>query len=303
MGRRTRPTHIQDPRLWPTRVGLALFWLIGQLPWDLLLATGRLVGRAAWWLAGRRRRIALINLEQCFPELSKKERENLARKVMISTGEALLEMAGSFHNQRIDLNERLTVIGMEHLEAARAKGQGVLLLGMHFNSIDVGSRLLGNICRFSAVYRPNDNPLLDRLITVGRGDWLRHSVDRNNIRQMVRLLRQGEVLWYAPDQDYGTQHAVFVPFFGVPAATITATSRLAKMGKCQVIPCAHYRLPGGRYEIEFGEPLSDFPGSNDETDTARINQVIEHYVRKHPEQYLWVHKRFKHQPDGRPFYR
>jgi len=178
-----------------------------------------------------------------------------------------------------------------------------MLLGMHFNSIDVGSRLLGKFFRFSVVYRPNDNPLLDHLITKGRGTWVNHSVDRNDIRQTVRLLRQGEVVWYAPDQDYGTAHAVFVPFFGVPAATITATSRIARMGKAKVIPCAHYRLPGGRYEIEFGAPLEDFPCGDDEADTARINRTIESYVRKHPEQYLWVHKRFKHWPKGRSPYK
>lgn len=304
MGKRhDRPTDPSDPRLWPTRLGLALFWLIGQLPWNLLLALGRGVGRASWWLAANRRHVALINLKLCFPELSEQQRRQLARQVLISTGEAVLEMAGSFHNRRIDLGERLTVTGMEHIEQARAAGQGVLLLGMHFNSIDVGSRLLGKILDFSVIYRPNDNPLIDRLITEGRGAWVKHSVDRNDLRQTIRLLRAGEIVWYAPDQDYGTDHAVFVPFFGVPAATITATSRIAKMGRCQVIPCAHYRLPGGRYEIEFGAPLSHFPSGDDEADTAHINQVIEHYVRKHPEQYLWVHKRFKHQPvKGQKFY-
>lgn len=301
--RRNRPTDPRDPRLWPTRLGLALFWLLGQLPWDGLLALGRGVGRLAWWLAGKRRRITLTNLELCFPELSEAEREALAKRVLISTGEAILEMAGSFHNHRIDLGERLTVTGLEHIERARADGRGVLLLGMHFNSIDVGSRLLGKILEFSVIYRPNDNPLIDRLINQGRGAWVQHSVDRNDLRQTVRLLRGGEIVWYAPDQDYGTRHAVFVPFFGIPAATITATGRIAKMGRARVIPCAHYRLPGGRYEIEFGAPLEDFPSGDDETDTARINRVIEGYVRKHPEQYLWVHKRFKNQPDGRDLYR
>jgi len=298
--RRNRPTDPKDPRLWPTRAGLALFWLIGQLPWDWLLAAGRGIGRLGWYLARARRRVTLINLKLCFPELSEQERTALARRVMISTGEALLEMAGAFHNRRIDLGQRLSVSGLEHLEAARARGQGVLLLGMHFNSIDVGSRLLGKFFRFSVVYRPNDNPLLDKLITEGRGTWVNHSVDRNDLRQTVRLLRRGEVVWYAPDQDYGTRHAVYVPFFGVPAATITATSRIAKMGKAAVIPCAHYRLPGGRYQIEFGAPLEGFPSDDEEADTARLNLTVEHYVRKHPEQYLWVHKRFKHQPPGQP---
>jgi len=200
--------------------------------------------------------------------------------------------------RKIDLNKNLTVIGMEHIQECQARGQGVLLLGMHFNTLDTCSRMLATLVDIHAVYRPNDNPVIDRLIDRGRRHYVRSTVDRTDIRQMLRLLRSGEIVWYAPDQDYGTAHAVFVPFFGIPAATITATSRIAKMGKAAVIPCAHYRLPGGRYEIEFGAPLDGFPSGDEEADTARINQTIEHYVRKHPEQYLWVHKRFKHQPPG-----
>lgn len=299
MGKRSnRPTRLSDPRLYPSWIGVGLFWLIGQLPWNLLLAVGRGFGRLAWHLAGNRRHIAETNIRLCFPELSPDEQQELARRSVISTGEAILEMAGSFSNHRIDLDKRLVIKGMEHIEQARAEGKGVLLLGMHFNSIDVGSRLLGYLLDFYAVYRPNDNPVIDRLINQGRGNYLKGNVPRSDIRQMIRLLRNGEVLWYAPDQDYGTAHAVFVPFFGIPAATITATSRIARMGKAAVIPTAHYRLPGGKYEIEFGPALDDFPCGDDEADTARINRTIEHYVRKYPEQYLWVHKRFKHQPPG-----
>lgn len=303
MGKRTnRPTRLSDPRLYPSWIGVGLFWLVGQLPWNFLLATGRGLGHLAWRLAKRRSHIARTNIRLCFPELTPEEQENLARRSVISTGEAILEMAGSFSNHRIDLDKRLVIKGMDHIEQARADGKGVLLLGMHFNSIDVGSRLLGYLMDFYAVYRPNDNRVIDRLINQGRGNYLKGNVPRSDIRQMIRLLRNGEVLWYAPDQDYGIAHAVFVPFFGIPAATITATSRIARMGKARVIPTAHYRLPGGRYQIEFGPPLENFPSGDDEADTARINQTIEHYVRKHPEQYLWVHKRFKHQPDGKSFY-
>ena len=303
MGKRTnRPTRLSDPRLYPSWIGVGLFWLVGQLPWNFLLATGRGLGHLAWRLAKRRSHIARTNIRLCFPELTPEEQENLARRSVVSTGEAILEMAGSFSNHRIDLDKRLVIKGMEHIEQARAEGKGVLLLGMHFNSIDVGSRLLGYLMDFYAVYRPNDNRVIDRLINQGRGNYLKGNVPRSDIRQMIRLLRNGEVLWYAPDQDYGIAHAVFVPFFGIPAATITATSRIARMGKARVIPTAHYRLPGGRYQIEFGPPLENFPCGDDEADTARINQTIEHYVRKHPEQYLWVHKRFKHQPDGKSFY-
>lgn len=298
--RRNRPTRLSDPRLYPTWVGMGLFWLIGQLPWNLLLACGRALGRLAWRLAKGRRHVASTNIRLCFPELTAREQEALARNSVISTGEAILEMAGSFNNTRINLDKRLTINGMEHIEKAQAEGKGVLLLGMHFNSIDVGSRLLGYLLDFYAVYRPNDNPVIDRAINKGRLNYTKGIVDRADLRQMVRLLRAGEVLWYAPDQDYGTAHAVYVPFFGIPAATITATSRITRMGKAVVIPTAHYRLPGGRYQIEFGPALDDFPCGDDEADTARINRTIEHYVRKHPEQYLWVHKRFKHQPPGTP---
>jgi KDO2-lipid IV(A) lauroyltransferase len=303
MGKRNnRPTRLSDPRLYPSWIGVGLFWLIGQLPWSVLQAIGRGVGRLAWRLAKKRRHIAETNIRLCFPELSSQEQEDLAHRCVISTGEAILEMAGSYNNHRIDLNKNLTVTGMEHIHGCQAKGQGVLLLGMHFNTLDTCSRMLGSLLDMHAVYRPNDNPVIDRLIDKGRRNYIRSTVDRADLRQMLRLLRNGEVLWYAPDQDYGIAHAVFVPFFGIPAATITATSRIAKMGKAAVIPCAHYRLPGGRYQIEFGPPLENFPSGNEQADTARINQTIEHYVRKHPEQYLWVHKRFKHQPDNQKVY-
>tara|TARA_R100001039_G_scaffold37480_1_gene36181 strand:+ start:689 stop:1603 length:915 start_codon:yes stop_codon:yes gene_type:complete len=301
MGKRNnRPTRLSDPRLYPSWIGVGLFWLIGQLPWRLLQAIGRGLGRLAWYLAKKRRHIAQTNIRLCFPELTPEEQDELAHRSVISTGEAILEMAGSYNNHRIDLNKNLTVTGMEHIEACQARGEGVLLLGMHFNTLDTCSRMLATLVDIHAVYRPNDNPVIDRLIDRGRRHYVRSTVDRTDIRQMLRLLRSGEIVWYAPDQDYGTAHALFVPFFGIPAATITATSRIAKMGKAAVIPCAHYRLPGGRYEIEFGAPLDGFPSGDEEADTARINQTIEHYVRKHPEQYLWVHKRFKHQPPGQP---
>lgn len=303
MGKRNnRPTRLSDPRLYPSWIGVGLFWLVGQLPWPCLQAIGRGVGRLAWHLAKKRRHIAETNIRLCFPERTPQEQEDLAHRCVISTGEAILEMAGSYNNHRIDLNKNLTVTGMEHIQACQARGQGVLLLGMHFNTLDTCSRMLATLVDIHAVYRPNDNPVIDRLIDRGRRHYVRSTVDRTDIRQMLRLLRSGEIVWYAPDQDYGTAHAVFVPFFGIPAATITATSRIAKMGKAAVIPCAHYRLPGGRYQIEFGPPLENFPSGDEEADTARINRTIEHYVRKHPEQYLWVHKRFKHQPGNQKIY-
>ena len=296
--RRQRPTELDDPRLLPTYVGMALFKLIGKLPLNLLLVMGRGLGHLLWPVVRERRNVALKNIQLCFPELPPAAQYALAKAAFISTGEALLEMAAFFSNDHLDLDARLTVRGLHHLQQAQQHGRGVLFIGMHFNSIDAGCRLISKIVPLNAVYRPNNNIAMDRLIQAHRTRFAEQAIDRKDIRRMVRALRQGKVLWYAPDQDYGTNNAVFVPFFGVPAATITATSRLAKMGNAVVLPIAHYRYPGGKYRIEIGAPLSNFPSGDDHQDTALINTTIEHYVRQQPEQYLWVHKRFKHQPDG-----
>lgn len=302
MGKKSKPSSLRHPYWWPTWFGVGIYWLIGQLPWNFLLAIGRTIGRLFWLLGGSRKETALRNIQMCFPDLSKDQQEDLAKKAILSTGEALTEMAGTFSNKRIDLGKRLEILGRENLEQPLSEGKGVLLLGMHFNTIDVGSRLLGKVRPFSVVYRPNTNPVFDQVIKESRSE-VEHYIDRDDLRGLVRHLKSGKAVWYAPDQDYGIKHAVFAPFFGVPAATITATSRIARMSGATVVPIAHYRLPGGRYRIEIGEALTDFPTKDDLADATKVNATIEHYVKKMPEQYLWVHRRFKHQPDGRNPYK
>lgn len=301
MGKRTLPSALKRPSLWPTWFGVSIFWLFGQLPWNMLLTIGRSIGRIVWLTGGSRKRTTLTNIRLCFPELTVSEQNQLARKCILSTGEALMETAGTFANKRIDLDKRLEIIGREKLEQAQANGKGVLLLGMHFNTIDVGSRLLGKVMPFSVVYRPNNNPVLDHVIKESRSE-VEHYINRDDLRGLVRHLKAGRVVWYAADQDYGIKHAVYAPFFGVTAATITATARIARMSGAAVIPIAHYRLPGGRYRIEFGDALENFPSGDDLADATLVNQTVEQFVRKMPEQYLWVHRRFKHQPDGTNLY-
>lgn len=298
--RRSRPQSLHHPRYWITWMAVALFWLIGQLPWQVLLFIGRLVGAASWYLAPSRRETARTNIQICFPELSVEQQEDLARRSVISVGEGLTEMAGSYCNSRIDLSQRLTVTGEHHLRQAQASGRGIILLGSHFSTLEVAGRLLAHLCPYSAVYRPNDNPVMDWLIASGRKRYVSHYINRKDIRGLSRTLRNGGIVWYAPDQDYGRKHAVFAPFFAHPAATITATSRIAKLGNAIVMPIAYYRRAHGQYELELGAPLENFPGKDDLEDATRVNRVVEHYVRKAPEQYLWVHRRFKHQADGQP---
>lgn len=301
MGKNSLPSALKRPSWWPTWIGVGIFWLIGQLPWNMLLAIGRLIGRIVWLVGGSRKNTTLTNIRLCFPELSQSEQNELSRKCILSTGEALMETAGTFANKRIDLGKRLEIIGQEKIVQSQAQGKGVLLLGMHFNTLDVGSRLLGKVMPFSVVYRPNNNPVLDYMIKESRSE-VEHYIHKEDLRGLVRHLKAGRAVWYAVDQDYGIKHAVYAPFFGVPAATITATARIVRMSGAVVIPVAHYRLLGGRYRIEFGDALKNFPSGDDLADATRVNQTVEHFVRKMPEQYLWVHRRFKHQPDGANLY-
>lgn len=289
---------LQDTFTW---LMVGLFWLFGQLPWNAQLVAGRALGHLSYFALRRRRHIAATNISLCFPHLAEAEQERLARATIVSTGEAITEIAAAYINKRVDLPSRLTIEGLEHLDAAREQG-GVLLLGMHLNTIDAGCRLLGDGAKvpFSVVYRPNNNPILDWLIAWGRGRFVEHYINRKDMRGLIRHLRAGKTVWYAPDQDYGREQTVFAPFFGVQASTITTTTRIAKMGRATVIPVSHFRLPKGRYKIVFGEPLQDFPTGDDVVDATTVNQIIEKEVLKAPEQYLWVHRRFKTRPEGEP---
>ena len=295
---RHHPLHPRNWLIWPA---IPLVWMLAQLPWRVVLLLGRGFGHLSWYLSPGRRHIAITNIRLCFPELDGAQQNALARRTLVSTGEATLEIAATYFNRYVRLEKRLEVTGLGHLHRARQEGKGVLLLGMHLNSIDVGARLLGEVLgeEFSAVYRPNDIPVLDWLIRKGRQRYVKDYIDRKDLRGLVRELRRGGVCWYAPDQAYRSPQAVFAPFFGMPAHTITATSKIARLSNARVIPIAHYRLPGARYRLELGAPLENFPSGSETSDAECINRTIEHFVRKAPEQYLWVHRRFKRQPDGK----
>ncbi len=298
--KKARNRHPAHPANLPIWLGLALLVPLAQLPWRALLGLGRGMGRLSWHLARQRRQVAETNIRLCFPELDTDEQQRLARESVISAGVAMMELVGVYFRFRLPGDSRMEVEGLEHFQQARREGRGVLLLGMHFTSLEVAGYLLSTMAPYGAVYRPNDNPLLDRIIRRGRGRHVSHYIDRADLRGLVRCLKNGEVVWYAPDQDYGRKHSVYAPFFGVPAATITATARIARLSGSPVIPMAYYRLPKGRYRLVFDPPLEDFPSGDDREDAARVNRIVERAVRIAPEQYLWVHRRFKHQPDRRP---
>jgi Kdo2-lipid IVA lauroyltransferase/acyltransferase len=287
------------PRFWLLWLGLGLLWLIAQLPYRVLLLLGRGLGALMYHLAGSRRRIAARNLELCFPQMAADEREALLKENFASTGITFFEMAIAWWWPAERLRRLGTIEGLEHLRQAEADGQGVILMALHFTTLEMGGGLLGMAQNMYGMYRPHKNPLFDYVQRRGREQRLLGVIGRDDVRGMLKLLRAGGVVWYAPDQDYGAQRSIFVPLFGVPAATVTATSKFARMGRARVIPFTQQRLPDGRgYKLVIHAPLADFPGESEEGDCLRVNQWIEQAIRVCPEQYLWAHRRFKTRPKG-----
>ena len=287
------------PRFWLLWLGLGLLWVITLLPYAALLWLGRGLGRLMYHLARGRRVIAARNLELCLPELSAAAREGLLRENFASMGITFFEMAISWWWPEGRLRKLGTIEGLEHLRQAQADGQGVILMALHFTTLEMGGGLLGMAHGTFGMYRAHKNPLFDYVQRRGREQRLVGTVEREDVRGMLKILRAGGTIWYAPDQDYGPKQSLFVPLFGIPAASVTATSKFARLGKALVVPFTQQRLADGSgYRLVIHPPLADFPGETEEADCLRVNRWIEDAIRQCPEQYLWAHRRFKTRPPG-----
>lgn len=290
------------PRHWPAWLGVAVLVLIGRLPPPALAWLGRRLGALVLRIPSARRPIAEANIALCFPELDAKARAARVEANLRDVGMMLVEFAQGWMCTDRQLAAIPTRIeGLHHLQSARAQGKGVLLVGGHFSHLELSARLISQRIGIAGMYRKMDSPVFESVILRARLDYADAMFDKDDIRGAVKYLRNGGTLWYAPDQDMRSKDSVFVPFFGVPAATITATHHLARMSGALVIPFFHQRLPAGEgYALRLGAPLENFPGPDVLDDTARVNACIEQMVREAPEQYLWVHKRFKTRPLGQP---
>jgi len=298
--RKPRP-KIYSPRVWGTWLLVGLGWLIARLPLRALMGLGRLLGRASYHLAPARRHITQVNLALCFPELDAAERERLARRTFEHVGVGALEVMVPWLNPKRDLTGRTTLRGVEHLREAQALGRGVVLVGGHFTAIDIVSQAVTRAVDIDVMYRENKNPVWEWLQVTGRRRYFPGVIERADARTILGRLKAGRTIWYAPDQDYGARHSVFAPFFGVPAASITATSRLARFNDSPVVLISHFRdWDTATWSVQFSPMLEGFPSGDELADATRINQLVEREVRRHPEQYLWVHRRFKTRPNGAP---
>ena len=291
---------LASPRHWPAWIGIGLIWLVARVPYRVLLGVGHFVGWLAARLIGRDRRgSATTNIALCFPELDADERARMLEANLRDSGVMLIEFALAWMGSEQAIAKiPVTIEGMEHLEAAHKAKRGVLLVGAHFSHLELCARLVSQRLRIAGMYRVHEDAAFEWAIKRARLKYASAMFTKDELRQTVRWLKAGGTIWYAPDQDMRGKDAVFAPFFGVPAATITATHHLARLSGAVVVPFFHRRLDDGGYAIRLEAPLADFPGTDVIADTARVNSAIERMVREAPTQYLWMHKRFKTRPPG-----
>lgn len=295
--------HFTAPRYWLTWISLGLLRIACWLPHRAVLATGRIIGRIAYRIAHQRRRIVKRNLRLCYPDLREAERVALAKRHFEALGMSLMEMGlGRWASD--DRLARLTTIeGVEHVLKAVNAGRGVILLSAHFTTLEISGRVLKlHIPPFDAVYRKNRNEFITEILRTGRERSAAKTIEKSDIKSMVRSLRQGRVVWYAPDQSFSRKGAEVVPFFGVPSMHATATSTLARLGDAVAIPYFPQRLPDGRYVLRILEPLDNFPSGDLVEDTRQYVRVLEEHIRRCPEQYFWLHRKFKNLPETFPDY-
>lgn len=291
------------PRYWPVWIGMGLLRLLLFLPHRAGLFVGKLIGRLTHRLSASRRAVVRRNLELCFPDLDTEQRNQLARRHFEALGMSLVEMGlGRWASDK--KIERLTTLeGVEHLNQALAAGEGVILLSAHFTTLEASGRILAlRSPGFDAVFRKNRSEFITELQRTGRERSAQLTIEKRDIKSMVRRLREGHAVWYAPDQSYDRKGSAVIDFFGIPAMHTTATSTLARLGKARVVPFLPRRSADGRYHIRVYPPFDDFPGKDPIADTERYISLLEEHIRTCPEQYFWIHRKFKNLPAGYPDY-
>ena len=296
------PPSLLAPRHWLSWIALGIVWILAHLPRRVLFGLGRALGALTARLRGERRHVAERNLQLCFPTLDDAERARLLDASLRDLGLLLIEFALAWMGSaRAIAAIPCDIEGLEHLAACRERGQGVLLVGAHFSHLELCARLVSQRIRIAGMYRIMDNAVFERAVLRARLRYADAMFTKDDIRSTVKYLKRGGTLWYAPDQDMRGKDSVFVPFFGIEAATITATHHLARLSGAAVIPFFHRRNADGRsYTLRLEAPLSEFPSADAAVDTARVNALVERMVREAPTQYLWIHKRFKSRPPGQP---
>ena len=282
-------------------ITLGLLRLASVFPYRTLLSMGEILGNIIQFLSGSRKRVVDINLQLCFPEKSPLEREEIRNACYQNIGIALLEMAMCWWWSDKRLKPLVEIRGQEHIDAVLQSGRGVILLTGHFTSLEIGGRLFTLSIPLQAMYRTQKNRLFDSYLYTRRNSYLEKLISRKNSRQLLKGIKSLIPTWYAPDQNFSNEKNVFAPFMGVQTATISAGSRLAQSSGGAMLPFYPERKKDGSgYIIWIEAPLEGFPSGDAVMDATAINASIEKFTRMNPEQYMWIHKRFKTRPPGEP---
>jgi len=293
------PRSLRD---WPAWAGIGTLALLARLPWPLQRALGRVLGIALRSLLRARRRVAARNLELCFPTLDARERDALLRRHFQALGIALFEFGRAWWGGVQPQRRGLRIEGAEHIQAAQAEGRGVIVVSGHFTTLEMCARLACDAVPLAGMYRPYPQAAMEWAVLRGRSRYAAGMFKKQDLRGAVKHLKRGGLLWYAPDQDPSKGDSVFVPFFGQPAKSLSSTHQLARLSGAAVVMFQHWRRDDGGYTLRFWPAFEQFPSDDTAADTARVIGAIETMAREAPEQYLWIHRRFKRQPDGRSPY-
>jgi KDO2-lipid IV(A) lauroyltransferase len=292
MSRSSEKSNLWLPQFWPMWFCLGGFWLLNTLPWPGKRALARGLGWFTFHFVRIRRRVVFVNLKLCFPEKSAAEIRALARAHYDALALGLFEVCAGWWSKPEDLPPH-RIIGLENLTSAVARGQGAILLTAHFTTLEICGRFMADTVPVGCLYRDPNNAVVAHLMRRNRERGMSIAVHFDDLRGLVRALRAGHTIWYAPDQGKRTKSSEILPFFGIPAITNTATSKITEMTESPVVPYFAKREINGSYVLTILPALENFPTADAAADAVRINQLIEKYVREAPEQYLWVHKRFK----------
>lgn len=299
MANKPIPEELFLPKHWPAWALLGMLRLITVLPYRAQVHIGKLLGISLFHLARDRRVVTLTNLRLCFPELNEEALQALCKKTIISNAIGFIETAMAWWIEPQKMDSMIHIEGLEHWRTAVNKGRGVILVGGHFTTLDLAGSLLSIFIDVDPMYRKTKNPVFEWNIKTNRQKRFKHLIERSDIRRVLKTLREGRTIWYAPDQNYGAKYSVFAPFFGIEASTITATTRFAKLNDSPMLIFSHFRNEDGSgYRLKISPIIEDFPSGDERKDASRINFLLEQEIRQQPDQYMWVHRRFKTRPEG-----
>ena len=292
-------TSYLAPKHWPLWCAIGLLRLSVFLPSNVTYRLGSALGLILYRLMPSRRRAARINIRQAYPDFTKAEIDTLNKKSFKSLGISIFEMGVAWFEKSSVLKQKCQIEGKEHIDQAIAQNKPIILLTGHFTTLEVGSRLIAYYCdKYSGVYKKARDPFFNAIMVKYRSTFGDHLTDNKNVREIIRNLKSGHATWFAPDQDFKRQDIVFTPFLGGTASTLTATAKMARISKAVVIPFYPVRLENGQgFKLIVLPALENFPSDDIHIDSALVNKTIEDMVYACPEQYLWLHKRFKTQPD------